>query len=70
MLGGSVRELDDEEVSELREWVTDAFENPVEEGNYPSPEQQTDAGSEDRTAPVTASVSSEQAGLDAFKSSD
>ncbi|GGM49377.1 N-6 DNA methylase [Haloarcula argentinensis] len=70
VLGGSVRELDDEEVSELREWVTDAFENPVEEGNYPSPEQQTDAGSEDRTAPVTASVSSEQAGLDAFKSSD
>ncbi len=69
-LGGSVRELDDEEVSELREWVTDAFENTVEDSNDPNPEQQRAASTEDRTAPVATSVPSEQASLDAFESSD
>jgi hypothetical protein len=67
-LGGSVRELDDEEVSELREWMTDAFENMVEDGTQPRATERP--GSEDRTAPVTGSVPSEQASLGAFESSD
>jgi hypothetical protein len=69
-LGGNVRELDDEKVEELHEWVTDAFENTVEAENQPSPTQGTDTGSEDRTPPVTSSVPSEQASLGAFEGSD
>ncbi|GGK84972.1 hypothetical protein GCM10009067_41340 [Haloarcula sebkhae] len=69
-LGGSVRELYDAEVSELREWMTNAFENTVEDGTQLSPGQQTDTRSEDRTPPVTTSVPSEQASLGVFESSD
>ncbi|AUG49487.1 restriction endonuclease subunit M (plasmid) [Haloarcula taiwanensis] len=69
-LGGSVRELDDEEVEELHEWVTDAFENTVEAENESSPTQGTDTGSEERTPPATVSVPSEQASLGAFEGSD
>ncbi|WP_434529971.1 N-6 DNA methylase (plasmid) [Haloarcula sp. NS06] len=69
-LGGSVRELDGEEVEELHEWVTDAFENTVEGDNQRSPDQGTDTGMEDRTPPVGMSVPSEQASMGAFDSSD
>lgn len=69
-LGGSVRELDDEEVEELHEWVTDAFENTVEGDNQRSPDQRTDTGMEDQTPPVGMSVPSEQASLGAFDTSD
>ncbi|EMA10026.1 N-6 DNA methylase [Haloarcula marismortui] len=69
-LGGSVQELDDEEVEELHEWVTDASENTVEAENRSSPAQGTDTGSEDRTPPATVSVQSEQASLGAFEGSD
>ena len=69
-MGGSVRELDDEEVEDLHGWMTDSFENTVERGSQPRSEQQTDTDSSDRTTPVTTSVPSEQASLGAFESSD
>jgi hypothetical protein len=69
-MGGSVRELDDEAVEDLHGWMTDAFENTVEEENRSSPAQETDTDSSDRTPPVTTSVPSEQASLGAFESSD
>ncbi|KAA9400715.1 SAM-dependent DNA methyltransferase [Haloarcula sp. CBA1131] len=65
-LGGSVRELDDEEGSELHEWVTAVFENTFKGGDQLSPTQGTDMGSEDRTPAVATSVQSEQASLGAF----
>jgi len=69
-MGGSVRELDDEEVEDLHGWMTDAFENTVEGGSQSGSEQQTETDSGDRTPPVTTSVPSEQASLGAFESSD
>ena len=69
-MGGSVRELDDEAVEELYQWMTDAFENTVEGGSQSGSEQQTETDSGGRTPPVTTSVPSEQASLGAFESSD
>ncbi|GCF16175.1 hypothetical protein Harman_41100 [Haloarcula mannanilytica] len=54
-MGGSLRELDDEEVEDLHEWMTDAFENTVEGGNQSGSEQQTDTESGGRTPPVATS---------------
>jgi len=69
-IGGSVRELDEAAVEDLHEWMTDAFENTVEEESRSSPAQQTETESGDRTPPVATSVPSEQASLGAFESSD
>jgi hypothetical protein len=65
-LGGSVRELDDEEVEELHEWVTDAFENKRERRSQSTPTQELDQDSGKKSPPVTTSVSNEQASLSAF----
>jgi hypothetical protein len=62
-VGGSIRELDDEEAEELHEWVASAFENATEEKNQSTP---VDQNSGDESPPVTTSVSGEQASLSTF----
>jgi hypothetical protein len=69
-MGGSLRELDEAEVEDLREWMADAFENTVEEGSLAGSDQQRDTDSGDRTPPVTTVVPSEQVSLGAFESSN
>ena len=59
-MGGGVRELDEEEISDLHEWVTDAFESTGEDGQ----ESESTAGSS--KPPMTESVPAGQVGLDAF----
>jgi len=59
-MGGSVRELEEEEISDLHEWVTDAFKNTEQDT------QESESIESDSTPPMTESVSAGQVGLGAF----
>jgi hypothetical protein len=59
-MGGSVRELDEQEISDLHGWVTDAFENTEQDA------QESESVAGDSDPPMTGSVPAGQVGLDAF----